>query len=65
MNDLTLPTPSPASAYCLKCRSKVEPLNLVPFVTKNGRQAFHGLCPTPGCGTKVFRIGAIPREAKA
>jgi len=44
-----------ATAYCMKCRRKVEIRNPRQITLKNGRPAVQGVCPT--CGTKVFRIG--------
>ncbi len=44
-----------ATAYCVKCRKKVEIKNPKQVVFKNKRPATSGTCPT--CGTKVFRIG--------
>ena len=43
------------TAYCVKCREKIE--IKTPQVTelKNGRPAVKGTCPE--CGTNVFRIG--------
>ena len=43
-----------ATAYCMKCRKKVEIRNPRRVTLKNGRPATQGVCPT--CGTKVFRI---------
>lgn len=43
------------TAYCMKCREKVEVKNPVKVTMSNGRPATKGTCPT--CGTKVFRIG--------
>jgi len=44
-----------ATAYCMKCRRKVEIRNPSQVVLKNRRPATRGTCPS--CGTKVFRIG--------
>ena len=44
-----------ATAYCMKCRKKVEIRNLRQITLKNGRPATQGVCSV--CGTKVFRIG--------
>ncbi len=44
-----------ATAYCMKCRRKVEIRNPRQITLKNGRPAVQGNCPA--CGTKVFRIG--------
>ncbi len=44
-----------ATAYCMKCRRKVEIRNPRQITLKNGRPAVQGVCPS--CGTKVFRIG--------
>jgi len=44
-----------ATAYCMKCRKKVEIRNPIRVTLKNGRPAMQGVCPV--CSTKVFRIG--------
>ncbi len=44
-----------ATAYCMKCRRKVEIRNPQQVTLKNGKPAVQGVCPV--CGTKVFRIG--------
>ncbi len=44
-----------ATAYCMKCRKKVEMRNPNRVTLKNGRPAMQGVCPV--CNTKVFRIG--------
>ncbi len=44
-----------ATAYCMKCRKKVEMRNPARVTLKNGRPATRGVCPV--CSTKVFRIG--------
>jgi len=44
-----------ATAYCMKCRRKVEIRNPRQIILKNSRPAVQGVCPS--CGTKVFRIG--------
>jgi len=44
-----------ATAYCMKCRRKVEIRNARQITLKNGRPATQGVCSV--CGTKVFRIG--------
>jgi len=46
-----------ATAYCMKCRKKVEIKNPRQITLKNGRPAVQGVCSV--CGTKVFRIGKI------
>ena len=44
-----------ATAYCMKCKKKVE-INSPQQVTfKNNRPALQGTCSV--CGKKVFRIG--------
>ncbi len=43
------------TAYCMKCRTKVEIKYPTKVTMKNGKPATKGVCPT--CGTKVFRIG--------
>ena len=44
-----------ATAYCMKCRKKVEIKNPKQITLKNKRPAVEGVCSV--CGTKVFRIG--------
>ena len=44
-----------ATAYCMKCKKKVEIKNPKQITLKNGRPAVQGVCSV--CGTKVFRIG--------
>ncbi len=44
-----------ATAYCVKCKKKVEIKNPKQVTLKNNRAAVQGVCPF--CGTKVFRIG--------
>lgn len=44
-----------ATAYCVKCRKKIEVRNPRPVVLKNKRLAIQGVCPA--CGTKVYRMG--------
>ena len=43
------------TAYCMKCRKKVEMMSPKQVTMKNGRPATQGTCPV--CGTKIFRIG--------
>jgi len=44
-----------ATAYCMKCRKKVEIRNPEQVTLKNKRPAVRGVCAL--CGTRVFRIG--------
>ena len=44
-----------ATAYCMKCRKRVEIKNPEQITLKNKRPAVQGVCPT--CETKVFRVG--------
>ncbi len=46
-----------ATAYCMKCRKKMEIKNPEQVMLKNGRPATQGVCSD--CGTKVFRIGKL------
>ncbi len=43
------------TAYCVKCRKKVEMSGATSVKLKNGKPAMKGKCPK--CGTGVFRIG--------
>jgi len=43
------------TAYCVKCRKKVEMKDAEKVTLKNKKPAMKGVCPD--CGTKVFRIG--------
>ncbi len=45
------------TAYCVKCRKKVEMKDPKEVTLKNGRPAAKGTCPD--CATKVFRIGKM------
>ena len=40
--------------YCVKCKAKKEITEAVEVITKNGRKAIKGKCPT--CGTVMFKI---------
>jgi Zn finger protein HypA/HybF involved in hydrogenase expression len=40
--------------YCVKCKAKKEIADAMEVVTKNGRKAIKGKCPT--CGTVMFKI---------
>lgn len=40
------------TAYCVKCKKKVEIKNPKKVTLKNGRKAISGTCPN--CGTKVY-----------
>lgn len=42
------------TAYCVKCRRKVEVKNPQQVTLANGRNAVQGVCPV--CGTKVFKF---------
>jgi hypothetical protein len=42
------------TAYCVKCKAKVEVKNPVKVVMKNGREALKGVCSQ--CGTGVYKI---------
>jgi DNA-directed RNA polymerase subunit RPC12/RpoP len=46
-----------ATAYCMKCRKKIEIKDPREITLKNKRLAVAGRCPV--CGTKVFRIGKL------
>jgi len=46
-----------ATAYCMKCRKKVEIKNARQITLKNKRPAVQGVCSV--CGTKVYRIGKL------
>ena len=53
------PTPkspeAPLTAYCMKCREKVDIKDPKAITMKTGKPATEGTCPK--CQTKVFRIG--------
>ena len=42
------------TAYCVKCKAKVEMKDAKKITMKNGRPALKGVCPK--CGTGVFKI---------
>lgn len=44
--------------YCVKCKAKTETHDLAQVTMKNGKPAATGMCTD--CGTKKFRIGALP-----
>ncbi len=46
-------------AYCVKCKAKREVKDPVEVTMKNGKPATQGTCAT--CGTKIFKIGAMPK----
>jgi hypothetical protein len=52
---------NPMEIYCVKCKAKTETRELVGITMKNGRDAAQGICVD--CGTKKFRIGALPPGA--
>lgn len=43
------------TAYCVKCKKKVEMKDPKRVTLKNKKPAMKGTCPK--CGTKVFKIG--------
>ena len=43
------------TAYCVKCKRKVDMKNPKSVKMKNGRKATKGSCPK--CGSGVYRIG--------
>jgi len=51
-----------STAYCFKCRQKIEIKDPKQIILKNGRPAVQGTCPV--CGTKVFRINTEGRLRK-
>lgn len=46
-----------ATAYCMKCRKKVEIKSPKQITMKNKRPAIQEACPS--CSTKVFRVGKV------
>ncbi len=42
------------TAYCVKCKAKVEVKNGTKVTMKNGRAALKGVCAK--CGTGVYKI---------
>jgi len=42
------------TAYCVKCKAKVEMKNAEKVTMKNGRPAMKGICSV--CGTGVYKI---------
>ena len=52
---------TPAGAveiYCVKCKAKTPSRDIEAVTMKNGRAATRSTCTD--CGTKKFRIGALP-----
>lgn len=43
------------TAYCVKCKAKVEVKDPTKVTLKNGKPATKGKCPK--CSTNVFKIG--------
>ena len=43
-----------AEGYCVKCKAKKEISDAVEVITKNGRKAIKGKCPT--CGTVMVKM---------
>jgi len=41
-------------AYCVKCRTKTEMVDVVEVTMKNGRRALKGKCSK--CGTGMYKI---------
>jgi hypothetical protein len=50
-------------AYCMKCKTKRTVKNPKEITHSNGRKAVTGTCAN--CGTKIFRMGAMPGPAVA
>ncbi len=46
-------------AYCMKCNGKKEMKNPAPVTMKNSKTSTEDTCAD--CGTKTFRIGALPK----
>ena len=44
--------------YCVKCKAKTSSKDVEGVTMKNGRPAMQAVCVD--CGTKKFRIGAVP-----
>lgn len=42
-----------ADGYCVKCKARKEIADGVEVITKNGRKAIKGKCPT--CGAAMFK----------
>ena len=54
---MTTPSQS-VGIYCLKCRAKTGSRDIEAVTMKNGRPATRSTCTV--CGTRKFRIGALP-----
>ena len=50
------------TAYCMKCKSKVEMKDPKAITHPNGRAAIQGVCPK--CGGKVFRMGKMTKDGR-
>jgi NAD-dependent SIR2 family protein deacetylase len=46
-----------ATAYCMKCRKKIELKDAKQIKLKNKMPAVQGVCPA--CEAKVFRVGKV------
>ena len=44
--------------FCVKCKAKTDSSDVQGVTMKNGRPATQAICTI--CGTKKFRIGAMP-----
>ena len=44
--------------FCVKCKEKTDSRDVQGVTMKNGRPATQAFCTV--CGTKKFRIGAMP-----
>ena len=49
--------------YCAKCKAKTHSRHVQGVTMKNGRPATKSICVD--CGTKKFRIGAMPQSSLA
>ncbi len=52
-----------AEGYCVKCKAKKEIADAVEVVTKNGRKAIKGKCPT--CGVGMFKTLGVKADPPA
>ena len=49
--------------FCVKCKEKTDSKDVTGVTMKNGRPATQAICEN--CGTKKFRIGALPEAVSA
>ena len=49
--------------YCVKCKARTDSRDVEAVTMKNGKPATAAICTT--CGTRKFRIGALPASQES